>query len=75
MVNLPKHVVTNVDSRKLLPKYIEPFRVSQWQCVRILLFYIGRLRPYHHHEVSYSGEYNRHAQEPLRDSFGPEPVS
>ena len=38
-------------------------------------FYVGRLRPYHQHEVSSSGEYNRHAQEPPRDSFGPEPVS
>ena len=24
-------------------------------------FYVGRLRPYHHHEVSSLGEYNRDA--------------
>ena len=38
-------------------------------------FYVGRLRPYHHHEVSSSGEYNRHVQGPPRDYFGPEPAS
>ena len=38
-------------------------------------FYVGRIRPYHPHEVSSSGKYNRHAQEPPSDSFGPEPAS
>ena len=38
-------------------------------------FYVGRLRPYHHHDVSSSREYNRHVQEPPGDSFGPEPAS
>ena len=48
-VNLPKHVVTNVGSSKLLPKYIGPFRVLHTiamrtrsschaGCVRILRF-------------------------------------
>ena len=85
-VNLPKHVVTNVGSSKLLPKFIGPSRVlhRRRNAYTIELprrmrtnpmFYVGRLRPYHQHEVSSSGEYNRHAQEPPRDSFGPEPVS
>ena len=85
-VNLPKHVVTNVGSRKLLPKFIGLARVlhRKGNAYTIELphrmrthptFYVGRLRPYHHHEVSSSGEYNRHAQEPPIDSFGSEPVS
>ena len=85
-VNLPKHVVTNVGSSKLLPKHISPFRVlhRKGNAYTIELprrmhthptFYIGRLRPYRQHEVSSSGEYNRHAQEPHIYSFRPESVS
>ena len=72
-------------SSKILPKYIGPFRVLHrkgnpytTQLPRRMrthpTFYVGRLRPYHQHEVSSSGEYNRHAQETPRDSFGPDPV-
>ena len=57
-VNLPKHVVTNVGSSKLLPKYIGPFRVlhRKGNAYTIELprrmrtrptFYVGRLRPYY----------------------------
>ena len=85
-VNLPKHVVTNVGSSKLLPKYIGPFRVLRCKdnAYKIELprrmrthptFYVGRLRPYHQHAVSSSVEYNRHAQESPRDCFRPEPFS
>ena len=84
-VNLPKHVVTNVGSSKLLPKYIGPFRVlhRKGNAYTIELprrmhthptFYVGRLRPYHHHEVTSSGEYNRHVQDSPRDSCSPEPA-
>ena len=56
-VNLPSHVVTNVGSNKLLPKYIGPFRVLRrlGNAYTIELprrmrthptFYVGRLRPY-----------------------------
>ena len=73
-VNLPKHVATNVGSRKLLPKFIGLARVlhRKGNAYTIELphrmrthptFYVGRLRPYHHHEVSSSGKYNRHAQD------------
>ena len=85
-VNLPKHIVTNVDSSKLQPKYIGPFRVLRRKGNSYTIelprrmrmhptFHFGRLRPYYHHEVSSSGDHNRHAQEPPRDSFGPDPVS
>ena len=78
-VNLPKHVVTNVGSSKLIPKYIGPFRVlhRQGNAYTIKLprrmrtrptFYVGRLRPYHHEQVSSSGKYSRHAQESRGDS-------
>lgn len=74
-VNLPKHVVTNVGSNKLLPKYIGPFRVlrRQGNAYTIELprrmrthptFYVGRLRPYCQHEISSDGEDNPHVQEP-----------
>ena len=54
-VNLPKHVVTNVGDSKLLPKYIEPFRVLHRKCNAYTIelprrmsthptFYVGRLR-------------------------------
>ena len=39
------------------------------------LSYVGRLRSYHQHEVSSSGEYSRHAQESPRDSIGFESFS
>ena len=65
-VNLPKHVVTNVGSSKLLPKYIGLFRLlrRKGNAYTIELprrmrthptLYVGRLRPYHQHEVSSSG--------------------
>ena len=71
-VNLPKHVVTNVGSSKLLPKYIVQFRVLRRKCNAYMIelprtmrtyptFIVGRLRPYQQHEVSSSGDYNRHA--------------
>ena len=64
-VNLPKHVVTNVGSNKLLPKFIGPFRVlhRKGNAYTIELprrmrthptFYVGRLRPYYQHETSCS---------------------
>ena len=82
IVNLPKHVVTNVGSSKLLPKYIGPFRLlsRKGNVYTIELprrmrshptFYVGLLCPYHHPEVSSSGEYNHHLQEPPRDSLVP----
>ena len=85
-VNLPKHVVTNVGSSKLLPKYIGPFRVLQRRGNAYTIelprrmrthptFYVGRLRPYCQYAVSSAGECNRPAQESLRDSCGHEPDS
>ena len=74
-VNLPKHVVTNVGSNKLLPKYIGPFRVlhRQGNAYTIELprrmrthptFHVGRLRPYCQYAASYEGEDNFPSQEP-----------
>ena len=85
-VNLAKHVLTNVGSSNLLPKYIGPFRVlhRKGNAYTIELprrmrthptFYVGRPCPNHQHEVSSSGACNRHAQEPPINSFGPELVS
>ena len=85
-VNLAKHVLTNVGSSNLLPNYIGPFRVlyHKGNAYTIELprkmrthptFYVGRPGPNHQHEVSSSGACNRHAQEPPRDSFGPETPS
>ena len=65
-VNLPRHVVTNVGSDKLLPKFIGPFRVlhRRGNAYTIELprkmrthpmFYVGRYRPYHEFGVC-SGE-------------------
>uniref|UniRef100_A0AAV1US51 Integrase catalytic domain-containing protein n=1 Tax=Peronospora matthiolae TaxID=2874970 RepID=A0AAV1US51_9STRA len=62
-VNLPKHVVTNLGSSKLLPKYIGPFRVLHrlGNAYTIELprkmrthptFYVGRLKPYHQYAAS-----------------------
>ena len=81
-VNLPRHVVTNVGSSKLLPKYIGPFRVLRRQGNAYTIemprrmhthptFYVGRLRPYCHYETSYSDENSPHVQEPPSGScFG-----
>uniref|UniRef100_A0AAV1UIH6 Tf2-1-like SH3-like domain-containing protein n=1 Tax=Peronospora matthiolae TaxID=2874970 RepID=A0AAV1UIH6_9STRA len=66
-VNLPKHVVTNLGSSKLLPKYIGPFRVLHrlGNAYTIELprkmrthptFYVGRLKPYHQYAVSFDQE-------------------
>ena len=85
-VNLPKHELTNVGSSKLLPKYIGPFRVLRRKVNAYTIelprristhptFYVGRLRPYHHNEISSSGEYNRRVRESPRDSYSPEPAS
>ena len=63
-VNLPEHLVSNVDSSKLLFKYIGLFRVlhRKGNAYTIELFrrmctyptfYVGRLRPYHQHEASF----------------------
>ena len=65
-VNLPRHIVTNVGSNKLLPKFIGPFRVLRrlGNAYTIELsrkmrthttFYFGRLRSYHQYGTS-SGE-------------------
>ena len=65
--NLPKHVVTNVGSSKLLPKFIGPFRLlhRKGNAYTIELprrmrthptFYVGRLRPYYQHETPCSGD-------------------
>uniref|UniRef100_A0AAV1T3U5 Integrase catalytic domain-containing protein n=1 Tax=Peronospora matthiolae TaxID=2874970 RepID=A0AAV1T3U5_9STRA len=62
-VNLPKHVVTNVSSSKLLPKCIGPFRVLHrlGNAYTIELprkmrthptFYVGRLKPHHQYAAS-----------------------
>lgn len=55
--NLPAHVVTNVGSSKLLPRFIGPFKVLHRKGVAYTLnthsamrlhptFYVGRLKPY-----------------------------
>ena len=65
-VNLPRHIVTNADSNKLLPMFIGPFRVLRRLGYAYTIelprkmrthstFYVGRLRPYYQHGVS-SGE-------------------
>ena len=73
-VNLPKHVVNNVGSSKLLPKFIGPFRVMHRIGNAYTLelpprmrthptFYVGRLRPYHQLEASSDEEDTPSAQE------------
>ena len=85
-VNLPKRVVTNVGSNKLLPKFIGPFRVlhRRGNAYTIELprkmrthptFYVGRLRPYHQFAVSSADESDHPFQESLKDSCGREPGS
>ena len=80
-VNLPKRVVTNVGSNKLLPKFIGPFRVlhRRGNAYTIELprkmrthptFYVGRLRPYHQFAVSSADESDHPFQEPLKGSCG-----
>ena len=85
-VNLPKRVVTNVGSSKLLPKFIGPFRVlhRRGNAYTIELprkmrthptFYVGRLRPYHQFAVSIANESDHPFQEHLEGSCGREPGS
>ncbi|CAI5709835.1 unnamed protein product [Peronospora effusa] len=85
-VNLPKHVVTNVGSNKLLPKYIGPFRVLRrlGNAYTIELprrmrthptFYVGRLRPYVQYAASSNDEDSRYSQESPSDSCCHEPDS
>ena len=82
-VNLPKHVVTNVGSSKLLTKFIGPFRVMHRVGNAYTLelpprmrthpkCYVGRLRPYHHFEASSDEEEAPTAQESQGDSCDPE---
>lgn len=58
---LPEHAVTNLGSKKLLPRYVGPFRVLRKLGNAYTLeiprrmrthptFYVGRLRPYHQYE-------------------------
>ena len=72
--NLPRHVVTNLGSSLLLPKYIGPFRVLHRQgnaytieLLRMMrthpTFYVGRLRPYCQYEPSSDDEDSPHVQE------------
>uniref|UniRef100_A0AAV1T1M5 Uncharacterized protein n=1 Tax=Peronospora matthiolae TaxID=2874970 RepID=A0AAV1T1M5_9STRA len=81
-VNLPKHVVTNLGSSLLLPKYIGPFRVLHrlGNAYTIELprkmgtyptFYIGRLKPYHQYAAS-SDEERPCAQASRREPFAPD---
>ena len=78
-VNLPGHVVTNVCSRKLLPRYIGFFRVVHRQSNAYTIelsrkmrthptFYVGHLRPYYQHQTSPESEYDQRAQESPTDS-------
>ena len=82
-VNLPKRVVTNVGSSKLLPKFIGPFRVlhrrgnayTKELPLRMRThptFYVGRLRPYHQYAVSSADGFDHPFQESLKDSCGHE---
>ena len=75
-VNLPRHVVTNVGSSKLLTKYIGPFRMlrRQGNAYTIELprrirthftFYVGHLRPYCQYDTSSYDEDRLHVQESL----------
>uniref|UniRef100_A0AAV1T2C2 Integrase catalytic domain-containing protein n=1 Tax=Peronospora matthiolae TaxID=2874970 RepID=A0AAV1T2C2_9STRA len=81
-VNLPKHVVTNLGSSKLLPKYIGPFRVLHrlGNAYTIELprkmrthptFYVGRLKPYHQYAAS-SDEERPCAQASRREPCAPD---
>uniref|UniRef100_A0AAV1UW56 Tf2-1-like SH3-like domain-containing protein n=1 Tax=Peronospora matthiolae TaxID=2874970 RepID=A0AAV1UW56_9STRA len=81
-VNLPKHVVTNLGSSKLLPKYIGPFRVLHrlGNAYTIELprkmrthptFYVGWLKPYHHYAAS-SDEERPCAQASRREPCAPD---
>uniref|UniRef100_A0AAV1UII4 Integrase catalytic domain-containing protein n=1 Tax=Peronospora matthiolae TaxID=2874970 RepID=A0AAV1UII4_9STRA len=81
-VNLPKHVVTNLGSSKLLPKYIGPFRVlhRRGNAYTIELprkmrtyptFYVGRLKPDHQYAAS-SDEERPCAQASRREPCAPD---
>ena len=80
-VNLRQHIVTNVGSNKLLPKFIGPFRVLRriGNAYTIKLprkmrahptFYFGRLRPYHQYGTS-SGEEIPCARASPNDTISP----
>uniref|UniRef100_A0AAV1U253 Integrase catalytic domain-containing protein n=1 Tax=Peronospora matthiolae TaxID=2874970 RepID=A0AAV1U253_9STRA len=81
-VNLPKHVVINLGSSLLLPKYIGPFRVLHrlGNAYTIELprkmrthptFYVGRLKPYHPYAAS-SDEERPCAQASRREPCAPD---
>uniref|UniRef100_A0AAV1URY1 Uncharacterized protein n=1 Tax=Peronospora matthiolae TaxID=2874970 RepID=A0AAV1URY1_9STRA len=81
-VNVPKHVVTNLGSSKLLPKYIGQFRVLHrlGNAYTIELprkmrthptFYVGRLKPYHQYAAS-SDEERPCAQASRREPCAPD---
>ncbi|CAI5738235.1 unnamed protein product [Peronospora farinosa] len=83
-VNLPKHVVTNVGSNKLLPRYIDPLRVLRRLGNAYTIefprrmrthhtFYVGRLRPYVQYAASSNGEDSHYSQESPSDSCCQEP--
>ena len=76
--------MTNVSSSKLLPKFIGPFRVLRRQDNAYTVelprstrtyptFYVGRLRPYCHYELSSSDEDSYHVQKPPSGSCAPAP--
>ena len=81
-VNLPNHVVTNVGSNKLLPKYIGPFRVLHRQGNAYTFelpsrmrthptSYVGRFRPYHQYEASSDSELHRNGRRLQPKPFDP----
>ena len=88
-VNLPRHIVTNVGSNKLLPKFIGPFcvlrRLGNAYTIELPrktrthpTFYVGRLRPYYQYWDS-SGEDSPCAQASPTDTcahdVGSQPAS
>uniref|UniRef100_A0AAV1V6C9 Tf2-1-like SH3-like domain-containing protein n=1 Tax=Peronospora matthiolae TaxID=2874970 RepID=A0AAV1V6C9_9STRA len=81
-VNLPQHAVKEVDSSKLLPKYIGPFRVLRRmgnaytiELPRRMrmhpIFYVGRLRLYYQYEPVSRGEEHLRGQGQRPPSSGP----
>uniref|UniRef100_M4BFF8 Tf2-1-like SH3-like domain-containing protein n=1 Tax=Hyaloperonospora arabidopsidis (strain Emoy2) TaxID=559515 RepID=M4BFF8_HYAAE len=77
--NPPRHVLTNVGSSKLLPKYIGPFRALRRQGNAYTIepprrmrthptFYVGRLCPYFQYGPSSDDEDSPHVQESPLDS-------
>ena len=78
-VNSPGHVVTNVGSSKLLPKYINTFCVlhRKGNAYTIELprrmrthpmLYVGRICPYYPYEASFESGDDQHIQESSTDS-------